>query len=59
MVCTIYKSKRRNGQIFGGTNKYFGGTSVLERQTRLKRGDEKAPLQASFVNQNEIKPKIG
>jgi hypothetical protein len=27
VVCTIYKSKRRNGQIFGGTQKYFGGTS--------------------------------
>jgi len=22
------KSKRRNGQIFGGTQKYFGGTQV-------------------------------
>jgi hypothetical protein len=32
---------------------------LLEKQTRLKRGDEKAPPQASFVNQNEIKPKIG
>jgi hypothetical protein len=32
---------------------------LSKRQTRLKSGDETAPPQASFVNQNEIKPKIG
>jgi hypothetical protein len=27
LVCTIKNRKGRNGQIFGGTHKYFGGTS--------------------------------
>ena len=54
--CALSNCKRRHGQIFGGTQKHFGGTQVEKHwvtQTFFSRTDPQTFLFAKRVSSGE------